>query len=75
MKPQSQAQSLIESLLNIGSGFFISLGVWSWAIVPLFELPTTRGENLKITLIFTAVSVARSYCWRRVFNRIHGRKN
>lgn len=70
---QTQAQSLIESVLNIGSGFFISLAVWSWVVVPLFDLSVSHVENLQITCIFTVVSVARSYVWRRIFNRIHGR--
>jgi hypothetical protein len=68
---QTQAQSMIESLLNIGSGFFISLAVWVWIVVPVWNLPVRPIDNLGITGLFTVVSVIRSYVWRRIFNRIH----
>ena len=75
MKPkgQSRTQSLIEATINVASGFLVSLAVWSWVVVPVWNLPVTMAENLQITMLFTVVSVARSYIWRRIFNAIHGR--
>ena len=70
---QTRYQSLIESLLNIGSGFFVSLAVWTVLIVPVWHLPVNMVENLQITCVFTVVSVARSYLWRRFFNWRHGK--
>lgn len=55
-------------MLNIGSGFFVSLVLWSLVVVPVWNLPVRMGDNLAITLLFTVVSVIRSYVWRRIFN-------
>ena len=67
---QSKLSSLMESLLNVGSGFFVSLLLWSFVIVPLYGIEVTVIQNLEITAIFTVISVIRGYIWRRVFNRL-----
>jgi len=69
---QSKRHSLIETLLNIGSGFVISMivGHYVW---PVFGLQVTVADNFWITAVFTVVSVIRSYAWRRAFNRLHTR--
>lgn len=72
---QTRRDSLIESFLNIGSGFFISLAVWVYIVGPLFEIETKATENLAITSIFTVSSIIRSYVWRRIFNRFVRRKH
>lgn len=65
---QSKWSSLIEQVLNVGSGFVISLIVWSFVIVPLWEMDTNFADNLAITAVFTFVSVVRGFAWRRAFN-------
>lgn len=65
---QTRRGSLIEACLNTASGFLVSLLVWTFIVVPVWNLPVTQSENLAITALFTAVSVARSYVWRRIFN-------
>ncbi len=67
---QSRRHSLLEQLLNVGSGFAISLAFWSWVVVPVWHLPVQTAENLQITAAFTVLSIARGYVWRRVFDRI-----
>lgn len=67
---QSRTHSLIEQLLNTASGFLISVLVWQFVVAPIWHITTTVGENLEITLLFTVVSIARSYAWRRLFNRM-----
>lgn len=66
---QSKLSSLTESLLNVGSGFVVSLLLWSFVIVPLYKIEVTMTQNLEITCLFTVISVIRGYVWRRVFNR------
>ena len=68
---QTKLQSLLESCLNIGSGFVISLIVWSYLVVPVWGLQVDMVDNLNITALFTVVSVVRSYLWRRFFNFVH----
>lgn len=65
---QSKTKSLVEQLLNIGSGFIVSLIVWIYIIAPIWNIDVTMSDNLNITLIFTAISVVRGYLWRRLFN-------
>lgn len=65
---QTRSGSLLESTLNIGSGFLISLIVWQYT-GPLFGYEVTFYDNLGITSVFTVISIVRSYLWRRFFNR------
>jgi membrane protein implicated in regulation of membrane protease activity len=65
---QTRVESLIESSVNIASGFIISLIVWSYIVVPIWDIPVSMSENLQITALFTIVSIIRSYVWRRFFN-------
>lgn len=65
---QTKTKSLVEQLLNIGSGFIVSLIVLAHIIAPTWSLDITMSDNLNITLIFTAISVVRGYLWRRLFN-------
>jgi hypothetical protein len=57
----------------VASGFLVSQTVWCLIVVPVWNLPVNMAENLQITLLFTAVSVLRSYIWRRIFNHLHAR--
>ncbi len=63
---QTKMESFIETMLNIASGFLVSMVVW-WAIAPLYGIPITMSSNLQITGIFTVTSIIRSYLWRRFF--------
>lgn len=65
---QPRWESFLEALLNIGSGFALSWAVWVWVAGPLFEIQTDARQGFWITVLFTVVSVVRSYCWRRAFN-------
>jgi membrane protein implicated in regulation of membrane protease activity len=65
---QTKLESFIESIINIGSGFLISLLMWTFVVVPIWNLPVNMTQNFVITGLFTIVSVIRSYFWRRFFN-------
>jgi membrane protein implicated in regulation of membrane protease activity len=65
---QTRLSSLVEALLNIGSGFVLSLVVGQ-LVYPMFGFPVSVGANVQITLIFTVISIVRSYLWRRWFNK------
>lgn len=68
---QSRFGSLLEATLNIGSGFILAMMTWAWIITPLWGFKSSLSDNLKITAIFTVVSIIRSYTWRRIFNKWH----
>ena len=68
---QSRTGSLIEVGINITIGFWINYFA-NLLILPLFGLHVTLSENFLIGLLYTLVSVARSYVIRRWFDaRIH----
>jgi hypothetical protein len=66
---QTRVVSLIESVVNVGSGFILSLILWQFVLAPWFGYEVTMTTNLQLTSVFTAVSVARGYLWRRFFAR------
>jgi len=69
---QSKLVSAVESVLNIGSGFIISMAMWQY-LAPLLGYNITIAENLQLTSVFTLVSIIRSYAWRRIFTRLDRR--
>lgn len=70
---QTRSQSLIESCANVAIGYGVSLAA-QIAVFPLFGIRTTMRDNLLIGAIFTAISIARSYAVRRLFNHLQGAK-
>lgn len=64
---QTRMDSFFEAVTNTFIGWFISMLTWmvvAWAMA----IPVSFGDSLLITWIFTAVSIARSYLLRRLFN-------
>ena len=70
---QSRYVSLIEAIINVVLGFFISL-LTQIAIFRAFELQVSMADNLLIGGIFTVVSILRSFTLRRLFEAIRVRK-
>lgn len=70
---QSRIESTIETLINVTTGFGVSWGV-NMSMLPYFGFQVTGSQSLIITLVFTLVSVIRSYVIRRLFNRYQIRK-
>ena len=64
---QSKLESLAEVILNVGIGWVIAL-MTQLIVFPLFGIYVTVGEQLSISVIFTAVSIIRGYVIRRWFN-------
>jgi len=64
---QPRNHSLIESIANTGSGFIISVAIGVF-VFPMFGYSFRLGSVSGITIVYTAVSVARNYVIRRLFN-------
>lgn len=66
---QTKLGSLLEAKANIVVGFSIN---WTanMLVLPLFGWHVTGSQAFNLGLIFTAISLVRSYALRRVFNRI-----
>ena len=70
---QSRLMSLVESLANVLVGYVVAVAT-QMLVFPLFGLAVTVTENLLIGLIFTAVSIVRSYALRRGFEALRVRQ-
>jgi hypothetical protein len=65
---QSRIDSLMEALTNVVIGFGINF-VANVLFLPLvLHVPVNLGELGEIGVIFTVISVVRSYGLRRLFN-------
>jgi len=67
---QSRRMSLLESVANVAIGYLVALG-GQMVVFPLVGLTVDLQTNLVIGAAFTVISIARSYCVRRLFNRWH----
>ncbi|MBE0474896.1 hypothetical protein [Rhodoferax sp.] len=63
---QSRAMSLVEAVTNVLVGYGVAV-MTQVLVFPLFGLHATLRDNLTIGLVFTAVSLLRSYLLRRAF--------
>lgn len=70
---QSRLMSLVESLANVLVGYGVAVAT-QMLVFPLFGLAVTITENILIGLIFTAVSIVRSYALRRSFEALRVRQ-
>lgn len=65
---QTKLESLLESFINIGSGFIVAFCLWVFVVRPVWDIEVDMLDNFVITVMFTIVSIIRSYLWRRFFN-------
>ncbi|MBL0144319.1 MAG: hypothetical protein IPP91_20000 [Betaproteobacteria bacterium] len=70
---QTRWMSLMESIANVIVGFVVAV-IAQILVFPLFGMHPTVSQNLWIGLIFTAVSLVRSYLLRRGFEVLRTRQ-
>lgn len=70
MMGQSRTMSLIESVSNVIVGVLIQTG-GNWLIFPWFGFHPDFSQLVSISAIMTAISIARSYTMRRLFNQMY----
>ena len=66
---QRKRLSLIEAIANTLAGLLVSFGI-QLIIYPVMGIPVRLEQNIIITLVFTAASIARGYFIRRIFNNL-----
>jgi hypothetical protein len=64
---QTRKGSFIEACINVLIGFWINFFA-NLLILPLIGFNITVGQNIFIGILYTIVSIARSYAIRRWFN-------
>ena len=70
---QSRVGSAVETAVNIGVGYAISV-ILTLTILPLFGYNVKLSEGIGISILFTGASIVRSYALRRFFNWYHSRQ-
>ena len=67
---QTRLGSIAEAWANIAVGFVINFTA-NWLILPAFGFHTlTLKTNFEIGLLYTLISLVRSYVLRRWFNNL-----
>ena len=66
---QSRLMSLIEAMANVVVGLLVAVAT-QVVVFPILGLQATLGQNLKLALVFTGVSIGRSYALRRLFEAL-----
>lgn len=61
--------SAVEAVANVAIGYVVAVAA-NAVVLPMFGLHPTAFDSLAIGALFTAISLARSYVLRRLFNRI-----
>jgi hypothetical protein len=73
-RKQTRAASLAESLVNVAvGGYVLAVGVTATVLPWLFGIFIPLSSNLAIGLLFTVVSIARSFALRRLFEALRVR--
>lgn len=70
---QSKVESAVESFVNVAIGLTVSMTCNLVAIPLIFNVTITAKQNIAMAVFYTVVSVVRSYCIRRYFNRAIGK--
>jgi membrane protein implicated in regulation of membrane protease activity len=65
---QSKKLSILEAMVNVGSGMVIAWVIMQYILAPLLEIKISPADNTIVTIVLTGVSIARGYLWRRYFN-------
>lgn len=68
---QSRFMSAVEACVNVLIGYLVSI-VGQIVIFPIFGINVSMVEHAAIGLMFTGISLIRSYMLRRLFNGFRG---
>jgi hypothetical protein len=66
---QLKRHSLLESVVNVAVGYGVAL-LSQILVFPVFNIRVSLKQNIYIGLIFTVISIIRSYLLRRLFNKL-----
>lgn len=69
---QSRAHSAFEAVANVALGYGVAVGA-NMLIMPAFGYAVTAAHAAGMGVLFTVVSLVRSYALRRAFNALTAR--
>lgn len=65
---QSKKRSFIEAVTNVLIGYLVAV-ISNIIVLPLFGYQVSLFDGFAIGVVFTVISLIRSYVIRRLFNR------
>lgn len=68
---QTRLGSIVETVTNTAVGYGINFAA-NLTVLPMFGYHVKIGDNVIIGVIYTVISVVRSYVIRRVYNQFGG---
>lgn len=68
-KGQSKKHSWLEASANMLISYFIGVAA-NYFIFPLFGFNTSLAQDFNIALVYSVISIVRSYALRRIFNAL-----
>jgi predicted Na+-dependent transporter len=66
---QTRRRSAVEAVTNVAVGYTINM-LANFLIFPLFGWEISLTQNLAVGVIYTIISLVRSYGLRRLFNSL-----
>jgi hypothetical protein len=66
---QSRLMSLVEAVANVAVGLLVAVAT-QIVVFPMLGLQASLGQNVRLALVFTAVSIGRSFLLRRLFEAL-----
>ena len=66
---QLKRHSFIEAWVNIIVGYTINI-LANFVIFPIWGWSITLKQNIEIGIVYTVISLIRSYCLRRAFTHL-----
>jgi hypothetical protein len=69
---QSRTMSMVEAATNVAVGFIVAVAA-QVLLFPMFGVVIPLADNVRIGVVFTAVSIVRSFVLRRAFEAVRAR--
>ena len=67
---QTKLQSFTEAVANVVVGYVVGL-IAQLLVFHFYNIPVSFKQNFEMSIIFTVISLVRSYFLRRFFNYLH----
>jgi hypothetical protein len=68
---RGNVRQLMESIIDVGSGLVLATIIQLF-VFPLFGFYPNVLDSFQIALVFTCISIFRSWFWRTIFNKRKG---
>jgi hypothetical protein len=66
---QSRLMSLVEAVANVLVGLLVAIAT-QIVVFPMFGVQASLLQNLQLALVFTGISIIRSFLLRRLFEAL-----